>query len=202
MTYPVPGRYRYSFSLRHKEQKQYQKCKYLPEPWRDTSALMHCQAKEGMENCYVCMFISKVRQLLSVFTHQLPPNSRGKQSCESSWNQTAAFWSRCFRLNRLGPMWVLPGTHRHTFCAAWGNLLILLSECSSRRGSWQQEEGREEGRRTFFLNTLQRWISRTPPQQGSSQCKHSLAPSCVFTTQALEWALFRILPLWRAALLF
>lgn len=36
---------------------------------------MYCEAKEGMENCYVCMFTSKgriVRQLLSVFTHQLP----------------------------------------------------------------------------------------------------------------------------------
>lgn len=35
---------------------------------------MYYQPKEGMENCYVCMFISKVRivrQLLSVFTHQL-----------------------------------------------------------------------------------------------------------------------------------
>lgn len=54
--------------------------------------------------------------------------------------------------------------------------------------------------RTFFLNTLQRWISRTPHSK-ALHCKHSLVPSCVFTTLALEWALFRILPLPRGTLL-
>lgn len=61
--------------IRHKEQKQHKKCKYLREPWRDTSALMQHRAKEGMENCYVCMFTRNgriVRQLTAVFTHQLP----------------------------------------------------------------------------------------------------------------------------------
>lgn len=42
---------------------------------------MYYQAKEGMENCYVCMFTCKVRivrQLLSVFTHQL---CNSEESC-------------------------------------------------------------------------------------------------------------------------
>lgn len=45
---------------------------------------MYCQAKEGLENSYVCMFTSKdriVRQLLSVFTHQL---LNSKESCPES----------------------------------------------------------------------------------------------------------------------
>lgn len=46
---------------------------------------MCCQAKEGMENCYVCMFTSKgriVRQLLPVFTHQLPNSEESRPVSE------------------------------------------------------------------------------------------------------------------------
>lgn len=76
---------------------------------------MYYQAKEGMENGYVCMFTSKVRivrQLLCVFTHQLcnPEESW----TESHLYQTAAYRGWCFRLNRLGAMRVLPGT-RHAY---------------------------------------------------------------------------------------
>lgn len=75
------------------------------------------ESKEGMENGYVCMFTTKgrtVRQLLSVFTHQLC-NSEEKLSCESCRYQTAACGGWCFRLNWLMAMWVLPRkTHTHT----------------------------------------------------------------------------------------
>ena len=132
----------------HKEQKQHQKCKYLPEPWKDAAALMYCQAKEGMENGNVCVFTSKGsigRQLLWVFTHQLPGG-------KLFGYQTAVCRSQCFRFSRLGPMWVLPWTRR-TVCAAWGNLLILFPERSSRRGSRQQEGRHQSWAHLFSKHT-------------------------------------------------
>lgn len=134
-------------------------------------------------------------------------------SCES--RQTVAHWVWCFRLNRLRAMWVLPLDWKKTHipivkwsglstdsarfcCLPMGQPANPVAERSSRRGSWQKG-GREvpHSRAHLLLNTLQRWIRRTPPQQGFSQCKHGLVPSCVFTTRALEWALFQILPLLR-----
>lgn len=167
-----------------------------------------------MENCYVCVFISKgriVKQLLWVFTHQLP---NSEESCPVSLAGIQQLLRLVFQVRQaqgdVGAAWdkmyILAAAQHFILCSlsVWHEATCLFcflsvpvrEVASSRRG------GRcPKAERTFFLNTLQRWISRTPPQQGSSQCKHNLAPSCVFTTQALEWALFRLLPLRRGILL-
>lgn len=120
-----------------------------------------------MENCYVCVFISKgrvVRQLLWVFTHQLP---NSEESCPVSLAGIQRLLRPVFQVRQaqgdVGAPWdktCIPVVAQHFILCSlsvWHEATCLFCFLSvpvgevagSRRGG-----RRPKAERTFFLNTL------------------------------------------------